>query len=82
MKRQLFIYKQDHLGDVVLKPYCFRWVLAYRLKEFYLWAFFKIAAPFVYLAKELGRCRQGEDVLHRWSEIMRFPFKPLKLERK
>jgi len=83
MKRQLFEYKIDFVTRrVVFKPYCFRWVLAYRLKEFYLWLFFKIAKPFVWLAQDLGHIKEGEDFMCNWSDYMKLPFKPLKLEKK
>jgi hypothetical protein len=81
MKRVLFVYKYDIRTDgIELKPYCFRWVLAYRLKESYLAAFWAIATPFYCLAKSMNKVSEGDNVSP--AEIIRRCLKPLTLERK
>jgi hypothetical protein len=81
MARKLFEYKYDVLRRRrILKPYCFRWVLCYRLREYYLWLFWTIARPFAYLAFEMDKISEGEKIDPR--RIASKCFKPLRLEKK
>jgi hypothetical protein len=83
MDRPLFEYKFDIIkGRVQFKPYCFRWVLAYRLKELYLWAFSVILRPFARAAKELSRVKPGTELSSSLNDIYAQGFKHLILEKK
>lgn len=80
MSRQQFIYKEHDYGlRLELKPYCFRWVLAYRLREFYLWLFWTVAEPFYKLGVEMNKIDRWDEISA--SEIRERCFKPLRLER-
>jgi hypothetical protein len=81
MKRQLFEYKYDFFKkQMQLKPYCFRWVLAYRLKEACLWLYGTILRPFAWLAQDLERIKLGEAKDLR--DIVKQPFRPIRMKDK
>ena len=64
---------------MVLKPYCFKWVLAYRMKQLYLLAFSPIMNHFAMLAYRLQYRQEGEEVTMTVERAMEEGFKPLKL---
>jgi hypothetical protein len=63
-----------------LKPYCFRWVLAYRLKEAYLWLFGRILQPFLNIAYIMQRIKPDQRIDLR--DIVKQPFRPIRLIKK
>lgn len=61
--RPIFEYKLNYSWSLIeFKPFCFRWVLAYRLKELYLWLFSLAFIPFLKVADSLQRVSEGEAI--------------------
>lgn len=76
--RPKFVYKQQYCShSIQLKPYCFRWIFAYRMKQLYLWLFSFIFIPFLRVARDLNAISEGQEI--SLLEVREKCLKPIEL---
>ena len=62
-KKLTFVYKRDIPADTyILKPYCFKWIFLYRIKELYLFIFSYLFRPFLRVCREFSQLEPGEYI--------------------